>query len=1413
MDGWMYTEQISCPCFITSPATSTTDIYQMAHPEWTRIFQIKTKNLKDPWRLEFDEDLVPNRPNLCWKSYIRNTSGRFRCTECGRGWSSNRAMVVFHMRLNHREGIVKVRPLRQNCKVCDGAPMEKPDVTSENIGILLENLVQKIRIKCYHENLGKKIRHFRSIDQNNPHEPAHSTSATDTYSMAEVEWTRIFQTKANSLNEGDSWCLEFNDTLVPHSPNPGWQPYIRNTGARFKCTKCGRGWPSNRVKVVFHMRLTGSQGVVKVRRFRQNCKICSAAPMEKPNIPSENIHILMENLRLPPLVGPTLVIFFILPPALCSYVNVNCSEPNQPALLQALTPLFNLSDIRPVIKLQKRTNISTFFTMYGILGVWWMNDFVRWDPIQCGTKKISLPREKFWVPDIVINEFMDENTAPFVPYVYLYSDGRVYDALPAKVISSCNLDIYTFPFDIQNCTLTFNSYLHLAMDVMIFLGKPAENITEESKEVMTTMGEWELLDITVHKYEPGIDYDQYIDELTFHIRVKRRATLYVVNLLIPSCFLITVDLFSFLLPPQSVDRSSFKMTLILGYTVFLLIMNDLLPITGNTIPLITPCSAIMQNCSEPNPPSLLDALTPVFSLKDIRPVMDISTPTNVSINFILYGILGVKWRSEFVSWDPEKCGSSWVTIPRKRLWVPDVVINEFMDKNTAPFVPYSYVFSDGLIHDEQPIRVISSCRLDIYLFPFDIQNCSLSFNSYLHRMDALQISQYLPVEKVFEYSKKVMATKGEWELVGITVTTLQFPAGDGEDYQEIRYFILVRRQPTLYVVNLLIPSCFLITVDLFSFMLPPKSVDRSLFKMTLILGYTVFLLIMNDLLPITGDTIPLINVFLSLCLAMMVASLLETTIITNLLCGSGHYSSVPQWIRVFVLHFLGRLVCLPPKPKDTVIQNPAAQEQSEAPEQIGPLDDNKALQELRSLGRNLQAIRLQVEQKLGVNQISEEWIQNEKTQILTTFLWLRLYWHHEFLVWDPDECDGISRISLPVKQLWSPDIIVYEFVDDDVSQACPYVYVNHTGHIRWDRMLRLVSACNLEIFSFPFDVQNCTFTFGSYMHTIRDVRVSPALTFKEMSENSKRYLEASGEWELVDILGETSILQFGIDEWDIITFWVVIKRRPVLYVVNLLIPSSFLMLIDILSFYLPPHSVDRASFKMTLILGYTVFLLIMNDLLPSTANGTPIIGIYFSVCLALMVISLLETVIITNVLHHSTMKYREVPKWVRVVVLKHIANLICYRGQEEVQPPSVPQKDKPDSQNCSSDLQIVQTANQTPAQHPTNSNGGSHVAMDSACTAAPPELQQICQYLGHLRDHLTSLEKESELQGQWCHVGYVLDFLLFRIYLLLISCYALVIICMCATSKSSCDVAQRLLDALAVPHNAIKRQGEGGKYP
>ena len=67
-----------------------------------------------------------------------------------------------------------------------------------------------------------------------------------------------------------------------------------------------------------------------------------------------------------------------------------------------------------------------------------------------------------------------------------------------------------------------------------------------------------------------------------------------------------------------------------------------------------------------------------------------------------------------------------------------------------------------------------------------------------------------------------------------------------------------------------------------------------------------------------------------------------------------------------------------------------------------------------------------------------------------------------------------------------------------------------------------------------------------------------------------------------------------------------IRRRPTLYAINLLVHSSFLFTIKALSFYLPVESENHASFKMTLLLGYNVFLLMMNDLLP--ASGTPLIS-------------------------------------------------------------------------------------------------------------------------------------------------------------------------------------------------------------
>ncbi|XP_042369583.1 5-hydroxytryptamine receptor 3A-like [Plectropomus leopardus] len=412
---------------------------------------------------------------------------------------------------------------------------------------------------------------------------------------------------------------------------------------------------------------------------------------------------------------------------------------------------------------------------------------------------------------------------------------------------------------------------------------------------------------------------------------------------------------------------------------------------------------VALNCTSPTPEALFDALEKeLFSRKLLRPVKSFSDPLSVSINLTLVGILGVnekdqyltiflwqvlQWYIDGLSWDEKECGTNRVSVPREDLWIPDILCTEFMEEDKSPKTPYVYLYNTGRVYEDKPIRVVATCKLVIFTFPFDIQNCSLTFEPYLHFVGDIRMFPGSTAAETLTESKQVLQTKGEWELVDIVSaqTTLDITGGS---YSEIKYYIILRRRPLLYVINLLIPSCFLITLDLFSFLLPPQSVDRASFKMTLILGYTVFLLIMNDLLPVTGDTTPLMNVLFSVSLALMVASTLETVFITNIQFSSNRYSAVPRWLSVFVLRYLAVVVCLPPKKRTNRVtvslhQPASAMNASiislrnlqsvsgDTPHEEPPPEP--ALEELKKLSRDLMAIRLQIDKHCQGSNSSQEW--------------------------------------------------------------------------------------------------------------------------------------------------------------------------------------------------------------------------------------------------------------------------------------------------------------------------------------------------------------------------------------------------------------------------------------------------------
>nr|XP_015817540.2 5-hydroxytryptamine receptor 3B [Nothobranchius furzeri] len=373
-----------------------------------------------------------------------------------------------------------------------------------------------------------------------------------------------------------------------------------------------------------------------------------------------------------------------------------------------------------------------------------------------------------------------------------------------------------------------------------------------------------------------------------------------------------------------------------------------------------------------------------------------------------------------------------------------------------------------------------------------------------------------------------------------------------------------------------------------------------------------------------------------------------------------------------------------------------------------------------------------------------------KTQSITTSIWYRQIWRDEFLVWDPEEFDGINEISLPSDAIWVPDVIVSEFVEEGKSPPIPFVYVNSSGSVKNYRPIQAVLACSLEMYAFPFDKQNCSLTFRSWLHSVREIDLA-LWRSAEAIANDKREFTNDGEWELLSI--PSQYLQIRQDHADYaqIQFNLLIRRRPLLYVVGLLIPSIFLMLVDVVSFYLPLNSGTRIAFKISILLGYTVFRVNLTDELPTSAVRTPLIGVFFVVCMAMLMLSLIKSILVVKLLHHSEMEVKE------------MSLTACLLDKYSSAGHSFPE----------SALTSIKTLDRinTSGDFELESSFEEDLLSLNEIQDPPSGLNWLLQELVSLRLALSQEDSDSSAQAEWLGLCLRLDRLLFHLYLLVLALY------------------------------------------
>ncbi|KAG6936173.1 5-hydroxytryptamine receptor 3A [Chelydra serpentina] len=344
-----------------------------------------------------------------------------------------------------------------------------------------------------------------------------------------------------------------------------------------------------------------------------------------------------------------------------------------------------------------------------------------------------------------------------------------------------------------------------------------------------------------------------------------------------------------------------------------------------------------------------------------------------------------------------------------------------------------------------------------------------------------------------------------------------------------------------------------------------------------------------------------------------------------------------------------------------------------------------------------------------------------------------------------------AKISIPVDSVWKPDIFVSEMTEDPQSPTVPFMSLSSDGTINQWKPIRIVSTCSLDIYKFPFDTQKCNLTFGPYVHTVQDIVVVPNSNSSVVTQSSQANY-AKSKW----LLGKVDVLSNNISaeekEWSQVTYQITIRRVPILYVINLIVPAGFLVLVDVASMFIPMEGGERLGFKITVVLGFSVLLLILNDLLPSS-EVTPILGVFCAVCLVIMIISIVDSIFISYMLHLSAVR-PDVPRWLKLWVLKRLAFILCIDTAEVTESNAAGVRNTNKATSVVGKEAGIQNRRCLQKEH------------DSAEIKL---LKKVLLELLMIRRHMIMSKREEEAKSEWNMVAFVLDRFILICYLLTVS--------------------------------------------
>ncbi|NXF54213.1 ACHA6 protein, partial [Oceanites oceanicus] len=388
-------------------------------------------------------------------------------------------------------------------------------------------------------------------------------------------------------------------------------------------------------------------------------------------------------------------------------------------------------------------------------------------------------------------------------------------------------------------------------------------------------------------------------------------------------------------------------------------------------------------------------------------------------------------------------------------------------------------------------------------------------------------------------------------------------------------------------------------------------------------------------------------------------------------------------------------------------------------------------------------------------------------------------WNDYKLRWDPREYDGIEFVRVPADKIWKPDIVLYNnAVGDFQVEGKTKALLRYDGMITWTPPAIFKSSCPMDITFFPFDHQNCSLKFGSWTYDKAKIDlliVGSKVDMNDFWENS--------EWEIVDASGYKHDIKYNCCEeiYTDITYSFYIRRLPMFYTINLIIPCLFISFLTVLVFYLPSDCGEKVTLCISVLLSLTVFLLVITETIPSTSLVIPLVGEYLLFTMIFVTLSIVITVFVLNI-HYRTPTTHTMPKWVKNIFLNLLPKVLLMQRPLEEQKKNISRKNKKGSANMSgvskhSKHKDIKLHKEQQCSHcrkaaeltTTKRRQLSHQSLKWMAEHMEycPEVKDVISSVQFIAENMRSQNETKEVEDDWKYVAMVIDRVFLWVFIIL----------------------------------------------